>query len=276
MNWMFIYRLLLRLYPKPFRVRFGGEMLDTFEQGWASSSNKVFFVISEILDLTSSALKERITLLSTLQVISVVVVVGLGLALGLADTTAREVQGTVLLSLVAGSLIGSLWPRRAFRVAGAFALGLPVAYVMKGHSLSDAMQTTVDLVPTFIGVTVGAAVRYLLRLDYKLLPFGVAVACGLAFGMADFVLPYSSLIGLAVFLAGLGLGRIQGKKALAPSLLLGFSTTLGTVCLMANHIHPARPHYIFVDLRNCLVALIGMTVGCHLPEVTAESVLNLE
>jgi hypothetical protein len=82
----------------------------------------------------------------------------IGIAIGMLDTHADEVQPAVLLSLLAGATLGSLAPRRALPIGILLGLGVPImhAYVRINHlPLPYAMDSYgasfLALIPPIIG-----------------------------------------------------------------------------------------------------------------------------
>lgn len=59
----------------------------------------------------------------------------IGVAIGILDTRAEEVQPAVLLYLIAGAALGALAPRRALPIGILLGLGVPImhAYVRINH-----------------------------------------------------------------------------------------------------------------------------------------------
>lgn len=92
----------------------------------------------------------------------------LGIMIGLLDMRATEVQGTVLLILVASVLPGFARPRWAWLWAITIALCLPLVYLsasLFGYSLHNVkpnvFATLIALIPAFLGAYGGVLLRYM-------------------------------------------------------------------------------------------------------------------
>ena len=93
----------------------------------------------------------------------------LGITISLLDMHATEVQGTVLLILIASGLLGFILPRRAWLWAITIALCLPLTYLfanLLGHPSHNVepniLATLIALIPAFLGAYVGVLLRYMI------------------------------------------------------------------------------------------------------------------
>jgi hypothetical protein len=83
----------------------------------------------------------------------------IGIAIGVVDTHADEVQPAVLLYLIAGATLGTLAPRRALPIGILLGLGVPIvhAYVRLNHlPLPYAMDSYGAAFLALIPPTIGA------------------------------------------------------------------------------------------------------------------------
>ena len=148
-------RLLLRLYPAPFRERFGDEIAADFQDG-----------AGDWLDLIVSILRERRAAGMT-PTWPLLLGGCLAAPIGYLDLHASEVQGIVALLMLGAGLWGTLWPQRAWRWALVFGMSVPLWHF--GNTLAgraspypvepNAFATLLALVPAAIAAYGGAGIR---------------------------------------------------------------------------------------------------------------------
>lgn len=92
-----------------------------------------------------------------------------GITISLLDMHATEVQGTVLLILVASGLLGFVLPGRAWLWAITIALCLPLVYLSASlfgypsHNVEpNVFATVIALIPAFLGAYGGVLLRYMI------------------------------------------------------------------------------------------------------------------
>jgi hypothetical protein len=74
------YRMLLRLYPKTFRIRYGEQMESVFEDGLAGSNGTAWFWLGTIWDVCSHALLEHLHLLAANRTLTGIVIAAISLS----------------------------------------------------------------------------------------------------------------------------------------------------------------------------------------------------
>jgi hypothetical protein len=219
------------------------------------------FLISVCTDLAKSALREHAAAFRAGTFCAGLAVLASGLLLGWADSQGGEVQGSVLVLVVCCGLVGLIWRKGAASFAVLFALGIPLFNIRSGHaSVGDLLFFVIAL----FAVAIGSGVRTLLSG-----PFGitVAIAMGLALGAIDMVVATPVIAIAGAFLGGIAFGRWR-PKPLKVAALFGFFEPVGVIVMMAMGMHAARHHFVFIDARSILIAMVGAAIGARFSEIS--------
>jgi hypothetical protein len=89
----------------------------------------------------------------------------------------------------------------------------------------------------------------------------LAAGMGLLIGAVDFVSPHFLPAVALSILGGGALGLRYPERYWKLAVLLGFCVPVAVVFGMASGHHPARGHFVLIDARAILLALLGATAA---------------
>jgi len=264
MNWIALFRLCIRVYPGEFRTRFGPEMEEVFEQGLAESRQRSRYLMLTFADALSGGIRERTAVSNPRSLIVLVGCLAVGILIGYADLQADEPQGTVLVVLLGGGLIGSVWRRGTLGNGLALALGIPGMYLIsvfwgKGAVVGPGL---VMIVPAMIGLACGTGVRKLLEGHGKgVVGFSLSVFAGFVFGVGGMLLGTPVVLVACSLFAGVGLGRSVPKRAYFWAVCMSASLLLTEAFMMSARSRSIGPWHPMQDFGISLLGIIGAAIG---------------
>lgn len=169
-----LFRVSLLLYPRAFRVAYGREMRQAFEDGLREAALRngrlaaLGIALRYLSDVPFSSVREHWSAADRTAAALWLIAVPLGLFVGYVDSRNNEVQAAVLLIGVFSFLFGLVVPRRAWRWALAVGGSIP-AYYLGGQILGvhlppmepNDWASLIALVPALLGAYAGSFVRWM-------------------------------------------------------------------------------------------------------------------
>lgn len=170
------YELLLSVYPRDFRRRFGSEMAEVFNESLVekrSPAGRVTFWMSTVVDTFASGLREHLAQFRFRRAAPVLAAACVALAIGDGDVHASEVQGTVLLLLICTGGFSLVQPKRAWLWFLLFGLSVPAWHYGRAaaglpptYPVHPGLYATfLAMIPAAIGAAVGGGCRMMTARD---------------------------------------------------------------------------------------------------------------